>query len=148
MHSSAISRVANAVPSASTLDMSLYTHARRTIGNSCGMQTTKMQLQCTWSVPTSALVSSILTTSVLNGCINCRHRLHAVSPGRRPDKQLMLFLHGFPECWYSWRHQMVAFQNDYDVVAIDMRGYNTSDKPKVPALNLPFITASWSASLL
>eukprot|EP00878_Enallax_costatus_P025057 GHUV01026778.1.p1 GENE.GHUV01026778.1~~GHUV01026778.1.p1 ORF type:complete len:334 (+),score=82.34 GHUV01026778.1:1021-2022(+) len=57
-------------------------------------------------------------------------RLHAVSPGRRPDKPLMLFVHGFPECWYSWRHQMVAFQDDYDVVAIDMRGYSTSDKPK------------------
>lgn len=43
----------------------------------------------------------------------------------------MLFLHGFPECWYSWRHQMAAFGQDYDVVAIDMRGYNTSDKPQV-----------------
>lgn len=58
-------------------------------------------------------------------------RLHSVSPGRQPGKPLMLFLHGFPECWYSWRHQMTAFAQDYDVVAIDMRGYNTSDKPKV-----------------
>ena len=28
---------------------------------------------------------------------------------------------GFPECWYSWRHQMAAFREDYDVVAMDMR---------------------------
>ena len=41
----------------------------------------------------------------------------------------MLLLHGFPECWYSWRHQLEAFATDYTVVAIDMRGYNESDKP-------------------
>eukprot|EP00877_Chromochloris_zofingiensis_P006578 jgi/Chrzof1/2173/Cz11g04280.t1 len=57
-------------------------------------------------------------------------RLHCVSPGRRnPDKPLMLMVHGFPECWYSWRHQMKEFADDYDVVAVDMRGYNDSDKP-------------------
>eukprot|EP00879_Flechtneria_rotunda_P025013 GHRR01026542.1.p1 GENE.GHRR01026542.1~~GHRR01026542.1.p1 ORF type:complete len:202 (+),score=76.54 GHRR01026542.1:862-1467(+) len=39
-------------------------------------------------------------------------------------------LHGFPECWYSWRYQMVALASDYDVVALDMRGYNTSNKPQ------------------
>ena len=43
--------------------------------------------------------------------------------------ELMLFLHGFPEFWYSWRHQMAEFASDYHVVAIDMRGYNLSDKP-------------------
>lgn len=42
----------------------------------------------------------------------------------------MLFLHGFPEFWYSWRHQINEFAKDYKVVAIDMRGYNDSDKPK------------------
>jgi pimeloyl-ACP methyl ester carboxylesterase len=41
-------------------------------------------------------------------------RLHCVSPGRRPGKPLMLFLHGFPELWYSWRYQMAAFAEDYD----------------------------------
>lgn len=54
-----------------------------------------------------------------------------MSPGRRRDKPLLLFIHGFPECWYSWRHQMTAFAADWDVVALDMRGYNTSDKPPV-----------------
>ena len=28
---------------------------------------------------------------------------------------------GFPECWYSWRHQIAAFRDTYDVVAMDMR---------------------------
>ncbi len=41
----------------------------------------------------------------------------------------MLFLHGFPEFWYSWRHQIPEFAQDHKVVAIDLRGYNDSDKP-------------------
>lgn len=52
--------------------------------------------------------------------------LHAVSQGEGP---LMLMLHGFPEFWYSWRQQIPAFATDHKVVAIDLRGYNQSDKP-------------------
>ncbi|MEA5449416.1 alpha/beta hydrolase [Leptolyngbya sp. CCNP1308] len=52
--------------------------------------------------------------------------LHYVSQGRGP---LMLFLHGFPEFWYSWRHQLDAFSDRYTCVALDLRGYNDSDKP-------------------
>jgi len=44
-------------------------------------------------------------------------------------KPLMLFVHGFPENWYSWRHQMTSFSQVYHTVAIDMRGYGYSDKP-------------------
>jgi pimeloyl-ACP methyl ester carboxylesterase len=53
-------------------------------------------------------------------------RLHYVTQGEGP---LMLMLHGFPEFWYSWRHQIPEFAKDYKVVALDMRGYNESDKP-------------------
>jgi pimeloyl-ACP methyl ester carboxylesterase len=56
-------------------------------------------------------------------------KLHYVHTGAR-NKPLMLFLHGFPEFWYSWRHQLREFSKDYWCVAIDMRGYNLSDKPK------------------
>lgn len=37
--------------------------------------------------------------------------------------------------WYSWRHQMAALHatGQWDVVALDMRGYNLSDKPRVGA---------------
>ncbi len=54
-------------------------------------------------------------------------KLHYVTQGNGP---LMLMLHGFPEYWYSWRHQIPEFALDYQVVAIDLRGYNDSDKPK------------------
>ena len=43
---------------------------------------------------------------------------------------LIVMIHGFPDFWYSWRHQMEALSKDYYVVAIDLRGYNLSDKPK------------------
>lgn len=53
-------------------------------------------------------------------------RLHYVTQGEGP---LMLMLHGFPEFWYSWRHQIPEFSQDYKVVALDLRGYNESEKP-------------------
>eukprot|EP01137_Pigoraptor_chileana_P025928 Opistho-2@96161 len=53
-------------------------------------------------------------------------RFHYVAKGKGP---LMLCLHGFPEFWYSWRHQIVEFSDRYRVVAVDMRGYGNSDKP-------------------
>jgi pimeloyl-ACP methyl ester carboxylesterase len=54
-------------------------------------------------------------------------QLHYVSKGEGP---LMLMLHGFPEFWYSWRHQILEFAENYRVVAPDLRGYNESDKPQ------------------
>ncbi|MDH5736949.1 MAG: alpha/beta hydrolase [Gammaproteobacteria bacterium] len=43
---------------------------------------------------------------------------------------LVLLLHGFPESWYSWRHQLEPLASaGYHVVAPDMRGYGKSDKP-------------------
>ncbi len=54
-------------------------------------------------------------------------KLHYVTQGEGP---LMLMLHGFPEFWYSWRHQIPEFAKNFKVVAVDLRGYNDSDKPK------------------
>lgn len=54
-------------------------------------------------------------------------RLHYAESGA--GEQLVVLLHGFPECWYSWRHQLAALGSRYRVVAPDMRGYNLSDKP-------------------
>jgi pimeloyl-ACP methyl ester carboxylesterase len=43
---------------------------------------------------------------------------------------LVVLLHGFPQFWYEWRHQIPALVNaGFRVVAPDMRGYNLSDKP-------------------
>jgi pimeloyl-ACP methyl ester carboxylesterase len=53
-------------------------------------------------------------------------KLHYVTQG---EGDLMLMLHGFPEFWYSWRHQIPEFGKDHKVVALDLRGYNDSDKP-------------------
>jgi epoxide hydrolase 4 len=54
-------------------------------------------------------------------------RLHYAECGE--GERLVVLLHGFPECWYSWRHQLKALGARYRVVAPDMRGYNLSDKP-------------------
>ncbi|XP_063228364.1 epoxide hydrolase 4-like [Bacillus rossius redtenbacheri] len=55
-------------------------------------------------------------------------KIHYVEKGDK-SKPLMLFLHGFPEFWYSWRYQIKEFSKDYWTVAMDMRGYGDSDKP-------------------
>src|SRR6266849_6321100 len=55
-------------------------------------------------------------------------RLHYAECGRGNDR-LVILLHGFPEFWYSWRHQLPVLGKQYHVVAPDMRGYNLSDKP-------------------
>jgi pimeloyl-ACP methyl ester carboxylesterase len=54
-------------------------------------------------------------------------RLHWVEAGRGP---LVLLLHGFPEHWLAWRHQIPALAADgFRAVAPDLRGYNLSAKP-------------------
>lgn len=54
-------------------------------------------------------------------------RLHYAEAG---DGPVVVLLHGFPDFWYSWRHQIpVLAEAGYRVIAPDMRGYNLSDKP-------------------
>ncbi|MBD3882746.1 alpha/beta hydrolase [Phormidium tenue FACHB-886] len=53
-------------------------------------------------------------------------KLHYVTQG---EGDLMLMLHGFPEFWYSWRRQIPEFAKTHKVVALDLRGYNESEKP-------------------
>lgn len=54
-------------------------------------------------------------------------RLHYVEAGSGP---LVVLLHGFPEFWWSWRHQIPALADaGFRVVAVDMRGYGQSDAP-------------------
>jgi pimeloyl-ACP methyl ester carboxylesterase len=55
-------------------------------------------------------------------------RLHYVEVGDGPP---VVLLHGFPECWYCWRHQIGPLADaGFRVLAPDMRGYNESDKPR------------------
>ena len=47
---------------------------------------------------------------------------------------LVLLIHGWPESWYSWRHQLSALaEQGYHAVAPDMRGYGDSSAPADPA---------------
>ncbi|MBS1847608.1 MAG: alpha/beta hydrolase [Actinobacteria bacterium] len=54
-------------------------------------------------------------------------RIHAVSEGSGPT---IVLLHGFPEFWWSWRHQLPALANaGFRAVALDLPGFGDSDKP-------------------
>jgi pimeloyl-ACP methyl ester carboxylesterase len=54
-------------------------------------------------------------------------RFHLVEAGAGP---LVVLLHGFPEFWWTWRHQISPLADaGYRVVAVDLRGYGASDKP-------------------
>jgi pimeloyl-ACP methyl ester carboxylesterase len=58
-------------------------------------------------------------------------RLHVAERGEGPA---VLLLHGFPESWYSWRHQLAALADaGFRAIAPDMRGYGRSDRPEDPA---------------
>lgn len=55
-------------------------------------------------------------------------KLHVVVGGGGP---LVLLLHGFPECWATWRHVLQPLKDaGFTVAAADLRGFNLSDKPK------------------
>ena len=53
-------------------------------------------------------------------------KIHYASLGSGP---LVVMIHGFPDYWYTWRAQMEGLADKFQVVAIDQRGYNLSDKP-------------------
>lgn len=52
--------------------------------------------------------------------------IHYAVMGNGP---LVVMVHGFPDYWYTWRHQMQALAGEYTVAAMDTRGYNLSDQP-------------------
>lgn len=68
------------------------------------------------------------TTKTINGL-----SLHVVEAGR-PGDPLLVLLHGFPEFWWAWRHQITPLaEAGYHVVVPDMRGYNLSEAPQAVA---------------
>ena len=54
-------------------------------------------------------------------------KIHYATLGQGP---LVVMIHGFPDFWYTWRRQMEGLSDQFQVVAVDLRGYNDSDKPK------------------
>jgi pimeloyl-ACP methyl ester carboxylesterase len=80
--------------------------------------------------PAATAATTDITPRVVHGYANSNGvKIHyaALGDARKP---LMVMIHGFPDFWYTWRHQMAALSSDYYTVAIDQRGYNLSDKPE------------------
>ena len=73
-------------------------------------------------------------------------RMHIAEQGEGP---LVLFIHGFPESWYSWRHQLPALaEAGYHAVAPDVRGYGRTDAPKaIEAYSMRNMTADFAGLL-
>ena len=65
--------------------------------------------------------------------------MHFAEQGQGP---LVILCHGFPECWYSWRHQLPALADaGFHVVAPDQRGYGQTDRPEpIEAYNILQLT--------
>lgn len=55
-------------------------------------------------------------------------KFHYVEAGNK-SKPLVLLLHGFPDCWLTWRKQIPCLAEHYRVVAVDLKGFGDSDKP-------------------
>jgi hypothetical protein len=54
-------------------------------------------------------------------------RLHAVTGGDGPP---LLLIHGWPQTWYAWRMVMPALARDFELIAVDQRGMELSEKPE------------------
>ena len=70
-----------------------------------------------------------MTTEVTHRTVETNGiRMHLAEAGKGP---LVLLCHGFPECWYSWRHQLAALSKaGFRAAAPDMRGYGQTDCPE------------------
>jgi len=73
--------------------------------------------------------------------------IHYMAGGSGP---LVVFVHGFPDFWYTWHHQLDALVDTHSVAAMDTRGYNLSDAPgNEEAYAMPHLVAdiAWLTSL-
>jgi pimeloyl-ACP methyl ester carboxylesterase len=71
-------------------------------------------------------------------------KIHYAVLGEGP---LVVMIHGFPDFWYTWRHQMRALaDHKYRVAAVDLRGYDLSDQPKgVESYAMPLLVGDIAA---
>jgi pimeloyl-ACP methyl ester carboxylesterase len=75
--------------------------------------------------------------------VNGGVRIHYVVQGKGP---LVVMLHGFPDYWATWKPLMRTLRGEYRVAALDLRGYDLSDKPKgVEAYAMPLLVADVAA---
>lgn len=75
-------------------------------------------------------------------------KLHLAEAG--PERgPIVLMLHGFPEFWYSWRHQLAGLADaGFRAIAIDLRGYGESDKPAPIPANYNLVTLAGDIAAL
>ncbi len=71
----------------------------------------------------------------------------ALNVAVKGEGKLIVCVHGFPELWYSWRHQIDRFSaRGYRVAALDVRGYGGSSKPsEISAYSMRNLTADVAA---
>ncbi len=77
-------------------------------------------------VPVSVVHGNVWEDAERGFAENGDVKIHYATVGEGP---LVVMIHGFPDFWYSWRHQMAGLAEHYQVVAIDQRGYNRSSQP-------------------
>ena len=91
-----------------------------------GLPALARRLSSKLSPSTQKLVDSLQTVELNNG-LSMRYADTAPGDATRP---LVVFMHGWPESWFSWRHQLAAVHEaGYRCVAPDMRGYGGTDAP-------------------
>lgn len=56
-------------------------------------------------------------------------KLHYVEAGSK-NGPVLLMLHGFPDCWISWRNQICLLSTHFRVIVLDLKGFGDSDKPE------------------
>src|SRR5688572_21324125 len=73
-------------------------------------------------------------------------RFHFVEAGSGPP---VLLLHGFPEFWYAWRHQIPALADaGFRAIAPDLRGYNETERPKLLSAYRPNVLVADVAAMI
>lgn len=95
--------------------------------NTVNYMVTRIMLAVCLLASASALHADVWDTATHGYADNDGVQIHYATVGEGP---LMIMIHGFPDFWYSWRHQMEGLQDQYQVVAIDQRGYNLSGQPE------------------
>src|SRR5439155_19044423 len=90
----------------------------------CSRRTSVTSCPSTYCDPLMAVIDFEHRHVATNGIT-----MHVAEAGPH-DGRAVVLCHGFPECWYSWRHQLVALgEAGFHVVAPDQRGYGQTDMP-------------------
>lgn len=93
--------------------------------------------------PASGMAADIFDLVQHHSVDNGGVQIHYVTRGRGP---LVVMIHGFPDFWYTWRDQIRVLSRRYQVAALDLRGYNLSDKPEgVQQYNIALLASDVAA---